>query len=142
MSFYESFDIGVAKIAFSLERLYYGRIFLTELGGTFLPAFFLVPFFLGEGENCIGKKLGETQSMKIQVKSGETPICKNVGKMKQNVESRRLTPKSAKLTCYPILKIHSRENTRKDLKISKTGTVDKWVLGQVKKYISTVCNVG
>ena len=56
MSSYESFDIGVARIAFSLERLYYGRIFLTELGGTFLPAFFLVPFFLGEGENCIGKK--------------------------------------------------------------------------------------
>ena len=43
--------------------------------------------------------------MKIQVKSGEIPVCKNVGKMKPKVDSRRLAPKSAKLTCYPILKI-------------------------------------
>ena len=52
--------------------------------------------------------------------------------MKQNVDSRRLTPKSAKLTCYPILKNQSRQNTGKDLKISKTGMADKWVLVQAK----------
>ena len=68
----------------------------------------------------------------MQVKSGEIPVCRNVGKMKQNVDSRRLKAKSAKLTCYLILKIQSREN-RKDLKISKTGKADRWVLVQVKK---------
>ena len=73
MSLYESFDffgggIGVAKIAFSLERLSYGQIFLTKFGGTF---FFRCLFFLGQRENCTGKKLAEIQSMKIQVKSGE-----------------------------------------------------------------------
>ena len=62
MSLYESFDfsegdIGVAKIAFSLERLYYGRIFLTEFGGTFFAGFF-------PGGSYTGKKLTETQSMK------------------------------------------------------------------------------
>ena len=71
--------------------------------------------------------------MKTQVKSGEIPIHKKVGKMKQNVDSCRLTPN---LTCYPILKIQSRENTRKDLKISKTGMADRWVLVQVKKSIN------
>ena len=71
--------------------------------------------------------------MKTQVKSGEIPVRKDVGKMKQNVDSRRLTPKLAKLTCYPILKIQSRENTGKDLKISKAGMADRWFLVQVKK---------
>ena len=46
---YESFDISegvieVAKIALFLERLY-GRIFLTEFGGTFFAGFFLGVFF-------------------------------------------------------------------------------------------------
>ena len=41
------------------------------------------------------------------------PVHKNVEKMKQNIDRRRLTPKSAKLVCYPILKIQSRENTEK-----------------------------
>ena len=45
MSFYESFDfsegdIWVATTAFSLNRLYSGRIFLTEFGGTFLCRLF------------------------------------------------------------------------------------------------------
>ena len=62
--------------------------------------------------------------MKIQVKSGEIPVRKNVGKMKQNVDSFRFAPKSAKLTCYPMLKFQSRENTGKDLEISKTGMAD------------------
>ena len=44
MSLYESFDfsegvIKVAKVSFSLERLY-GQIFLTEFGGTFFAGFF------------------------------------------------------------------------------------------------------
>ena len=68
--------------------------------------------------------------MKTQVKSGEIPIHKSVGKMKQNIDSCRPTPK---LTCYPILKIQSRENKGKDLKISKIGMADRWVLVQVKK---------
>ena len=49
----------------------------------------------------------KTQSMKIQVESGEIPVRKNVGKIMQNVVSHTLTPKSAKFTCYPILKIKS-----------------------------------
>ena len=65
---------------------------------------FLPGFFLGQGEKYTRKKLVETQSMKTQVKSGEIPVHKNFGKIMQNVDSRRLTPKSAKLTCYPILK--------------------------------------
>ena len=73
--------------------------------------------------------------MKIQVKSGEISVRKNVGKMKQNVDSFRLAPKSPKLTCYPMLKFQSRENTGKDLEISKTGMADRWVFMQVKKEI-------
>ena len=42
--------IEVAKIAFSLERVY-GRIFLTEFGGTFFAGSFPGLFFLGQGEN-------------------------------------------------------------------------------------------
>ena len=38
---------------------------------------------------------------------GEIPVRKNVGKIMQNVDSRRLTIKSAKLTCHPILQIQS-----------------------------------
>ena len=50
MSLYESFDvsegdIGVAKIAFSLERLYYRRIFLTDFGEAFFAGFFRGVFF-------------------------------------------------------------------------------------------------
>ena len=80
--------------------------------------------------------------MKIQAKSEEIPVRKNVGKIMQNVDSRRLTPKSAKLMCYPLIKIQSRENTGKDLKISKTGMADRWDLVQEKKTILTVWNVG
>ena len=39
--------------------------------------------------------------------------------MKQNVDSRRLTPKLVKLTRYSILKIQSQENMERNLKISK-----------------------
>ena len=54
-----------------------------------------------------GKTPQKTQSMKIQVESGEILVRKNVGKIMQNVVSHTLTPKSAKFTCYPILKIKS-----------------------------------
>ena len=53
----------------------------------------------------------------------------------ESVGSRRLTPKSEKSACYPILRIQSRENMGEDLKISKTDMADRWVLVQVKKYI-------
>ena len=47
---YESFDfseggMGAVKIAFSLERLYYGRIFLAEIGETFFTGLFPGVFF-------------------------------------------------------------------------------------------------
>ena len=74
----------------------------------FLQAFFQVSFFLRLSRMYTGKKPAETQSMKTQVNSGKLPARKNVGKIMQNVGSRRLTPKSAKLTCYPILKIQSQ----------------------------------
>ena len=50
MSLYGSFDffgggIGVAKIVFSLERLYYRRIFFNEFGATFFATFFPCVFF-------------------------------------------------------------------------------------------------
>ena len=64
-------------------------------------------FFSGQGENTPGKKPTETQSVKIQVKLGERLVRKNVGKIMQNVDSPRVTPKSAKLTWYPILKTQS-----------------------------------
>ena len=45
---------------------------MTKFGGTsFAGVFFRCLFFLGQGENWTGKKLAETQSMKIHVKSGE-----------------------------------------------------------------------
>ena len=49
MSLYESCDFSegvteIAKVAFSLERVY-GRIFLTGFGGTFFTGFFRGLFF-------------------------------------------------------------------------------------------------
>ena len=60
MSLYGSCDfsegvIEVAKIAFSLERVY-GRIFLTEFGGIFFAGFFRDLYFFGKGENTPRKK--------------------------------------------------------------------------------------
>ena len=50
MSLYKLFDfpkggIGIAKIAFYIERLCYGRIFLIEFRGTFFAVFFPSVFF-------------------------------------------------------------------------------------------------
>ena len=106
---------------------------VNSLGEIFFSGFFGGFFFLSKVEKYTGKKLVETQSMKIQAKSEEIPVRKNVGKIMQNVDSRRLTPKSAKLMCYPLIKIQSRENMGKDLKISKTGMADRWDLVQEKR---------
>ena len=94
MSLYESCDcservIKNSKIEFPPERIY-GRIFLTEVGGKFFAGFFPSLFFLDQGENAPQKNTAETQSMKIQVMSGEIPVSKNVGKIMQNVGSRNL----------------------------------------------------
>ena len=51
--------------------------------------------------------------MKTQVNSGKLPARKNVGKIMQNVGSRRLTPKSAKMVCYPILQIQSNKQGKR-----------------------------
>ena len=59
-------------------------------------------FFLFQGENYTGKKLAEPQSVKIQVNSREIRFRKNVGKMKQNVDTRRLIPRSAKVDMLSI----------------------------------------
>ena len=79
------------------------------LGEHFFAGFFpgVCLFFSRQGENTPGKNPAETQSIKIQVKSGEVLARKNVGKIMQNEDSPRVTPKSAKLTWYPILKTQS-----------------------------------
>ena len=57
--------------------------------------------------------------------------------MEQNIDGRRLTPKSAKLTCYPILKIQLRENTGKDYRYGRqVGSLAS------KRNISVVWNMG
>ena len=87
MSLYESFDFsegvfGVAKIAFSLERLY-GRIFLT-LGEHYFQGFFPSVFFSQAKEKIHREKIpAETYSMKIQVKSGEILVRKTAKKVMQ-----------------------------------------------------------
>ena len=64
-------------------------------------------FFSGLGENTLIKNPAETQSMKIHVKLGEILVGKDVGKIMQNADSPRVTPKSAKWISYPILKTQS-----------------------------------
>ena len=78
-----------------------------------MPAFLPVSFFLRPRRKIYRKKPRRNSVMVIQVKSGETPVCKIVEKMKQNVDSLRLTPKLAKLTCYPIPKIQSRKHGKR-----------------------------
>ena len=121
------------KLHFPLKDYIMDGYFWLSLRKHFCRLFSRCLFFFGQGEKYTGKKLTETQSTKIQVKSGEVPVRKNFGKIMQNVDSRRLTPKSAKLTCYPILEIQSRENMGKKLEDIKTNMPDRWVLVQVKK---------
>ena len=75
---------------------YMDRYFWLSFDEHFLQAFFPVFF---QRENTPRKNPTETQSMKIQVKSGEIPVRKKVGKIMKKVSSRRLTLKSTKLTC-------------------------------------------
>ena len=77
MSLYESFDffgggIGVAKIAFSLERLSYGQIFLTKFGGTF---FFPVSFFLRSG-----RKLHRKKTCRNSVNENSSKVRRNIAR--------------------------------------------------------------
>ena len=97
MSLYESFDfservIEVEKITFSFERLC-GRIFLTSLEEQFFADFFPGVFFSQAKEKIQGKNPAETQSVKTKIKSGEIPVRKNFGKVMENIDSCRLTPK-------------------------------------------------
>ena len=90
--------IEVAKILFSLERVY-RRIFLIEFGGTFFAGFFPGLFFFGQGENTPRKKPRRNSVNGNSSKVRRILVCKSVGKIMQNVGSRRLTPNSTKLTC-------------------------------------------
>ena len=95
---------GCWNCIFPSKTLLWTNVFDLVWGNIFCRLFSRCLFFLGQGEKYTGKRLIETQSMKTWVKSGEIPVRINIGKMKQNVDSRRLTYKSAKLTCYSILK--------------------------------------
>ena len=79
--------------------------------------------------------------MKIQVKSGEIPVRKNVGKIMQNFDSRRLTPKSAKLKCYPILKFGHGKTWEKIWRYQKQVWRTVGFSYKEQKYISNVWNV-
>ena len=95
-------------------------LYRLSLNEHFLQGFFYFLFlFWGQGENTPGTTHLPPRNLvkKVQVKSGEIPVLKNLRKIIWNVDSRSLTPKSAKSTCHPILKII---NTEKDLKISKS----------------------
>ena len=119
MSLYESCDFseGVIenwKIGFPLERIY-GRIFLAEVGGKFSTGFFPSLSFLDQGE----KNPAESQSVKVQGTSGEISVSKNVGKIMQNVGSRRFTPKLAKVAMLANTQNSIIINKGKDFKILK-----------------------
>ena len=92
MSLYESCDfsegvIEVAKIAFSLERVY-GRIFLTEFRGTFFAGFFPGLFFFGQGENTPRKNPRRNSvnenSSKVRRNTSPQEGWKNYAKSKQS----------------------------------------------------------
>ena len=96
--------IRVAKIGFYLDWVW---------GNIFCRLFSWCLFFLDQGESYTGKKLAETQSVKIQLKSREIPVDKNVGKMKQNLDTRTLTPKSAKWTSIQYSKFSDGKTREK-----------------------------
>ena len=120
---YESCDfsegiIEVAKIVFSLERVY-GRIFLTEFGGTFFAGSFPGLFFLGQGENTPWKK------------PRRNSVNENSSKIRRNTSPQERWKNYAKRrqwqTYTKIGKVNMLANTQnsiiinrgKDLKISK-----------------------
>ena len=83
--------------------------------------------------------------MKVQGTSGEISVIKNVGKIMQNVGSRRFTPKLAKVAMLANTQNSIIINKGKDFKILKNRfnsygrQVDSL---QVKKNILTVWMVG
>ena len=88
MSLYESFNfcegvIGVAKIAFFLERLY------GVWRNIFCRLFSRCLFFLRLRRKYSGEN-PRRNSVKSQVNSEEITVRKDVGKIMQNVGSRRL----------------------------------------------------
>ena len=102
----ECFWLSLAEDFFIL--FIYLFIYLFICFYLFWRTFFPRSFFLRPRRKYTKKNPAESYSMKIQVKSGETPVRKNAGKIIQNVDCRRLTLKSTKLTCCPILKIQSQ----------------------------------
>ena len=76
-------------------------------------------FFFGQGENTPRKYSVETQSMKIQVNSGEMQICKNVGKIMQNVGRPQTYTYIGKVNILANTQNSIIINKGKDLKISK-----------------------
>ena len=56
-------------------------------------------FFFGQGENTPRKKTRRNSVNENSSKVKRNNICKNVRKIMQNEGSRKLAPKSAKLTC-------------------------------------------
>ena len=106
MSFYKSFDF--LKELSGLQKLHLpGKTIWMDIFNWVWGTFSLRVFFSGLGENTLIKNPAETQSMKIHVKLGEILVGKDVGKIMQNADSPRVTPKSAKWTSYPILKTQS-----------------------------------
>ena len=103
-SLYESLDfseifIGVEKIPSFLERLS-GKIFLTELGGTHFCG--RCRFFLRPRKKCTTKK-----PRRNSVSENSSNVRRNVSpeeRWKNYAERTRLTPKSAKLAWYAIVK--------------------------------------
>ena len=106
---------GLQKLHFPLKE-YMERLYGLNLVEHFLQIFFHVFFFLRPRRKYTEKKPPKNSANKIQVKSGEIPVLKNLGKTIRNIDSRTLTSKSAKLTCNPILK---SINTGKDFKTLK-----------------------
>ena len=77
---------------------YMDRYFWLSLDEHSLQAFF--PVFFSKREYTAKKpSRNSKKSMKIQVKSGEIPVRKKVGKIMQKVISLRLTLQLTKLTC-------------------------------------------
>ena len=94
---------GLEKLQLPL-RDYMEGYFWQSLGETFLRPVFTVWFFFSPMQNAQRKNPAETQSMKIQVTSGEILVHKNVGKIMQNVDSPSLALKPSKLAWHTIVK--------------------------------------
>ena len=91
--------LRLQKLNFLLKEYMEGYFWL-NLKENFLQAFFPVLFFFGQGENTPRKKPRRNSvnenSSKVRRNSNLQERWKNYAKRRQ---SRRLTPKSAKLTC-------------------------------------------